>query len=593
MRSILLLLATLGTTAQAAPTTSKIAIEYTLTVNPADVSTFAVEMRIRNAPPSFTLAAHAHPEYDDKYWRYLEDLRVEARHFAQPDSVRWEITGAGSDVVVRYRIRPPVTQPLRAAWRALLTPNGGLVGGPHSFLYVIGEENAAATVRLVLPPDWIAVSGMTRDAQGNFSAPEMFTLMESPIMVGKLREWRFDVANVPHHVFYLDGLKPVAFDTTEFVNSVRKIVQHTVELFGKPAYSRYVFMFSDDAYGGLEHPNSATLGAPSADLAKNPYSHAPEIAHEFFHTWNLMRIRPIEYRRIDYRVQPPVSGLWFSEGLSLFYADLIMRRAGFIMDEPNRIAHLESLLSRYTENPGYARFSAEQTSRVEYNTAPGALGNYDLSTHLIGEVIGAMLDFKVRDATNGARNIDHVMRLMDERHANRGFTSHDVERVVNEVCGCNTSEFFNHHVRGAGAIHFNHHLEPFGLRAVTTRVQVKLPSGEVERDFRIRASQTSPQDTLRLLLWNPESIWARAGLNTNDRVLSVNGVAVKTWPEFRAQIVAVPLGGTVRFEIVRPSGKTEISVVMTGYERPTVRIEEIPNASERQRRLLAEWLAGR
>jgi len=412
-------------------------------------------------------------------------------------------------------------------------------------------------------------------------------------MVGKLREWKFDVANTAHHVFYLPGLNPVPFDSTAFVGSVQKIVQQTINIFGKPAYDRYVFMFSDDAYGGLEHPNSVTLGGPSKELAENPHSHAREIGHEFFHTWNLMRFKPIEYRRLDYRVQPPVSGLWFSEGLSIFYSDLMMRRAGFIMREPTRIAHLEGILASYANNPGHDRFSAEQASRTAYNSEPGALGNYSLSSHQMGEVIGAMLDFIVRDATDGARNMDDVMRLMDERHATRGFTGTDIERVVNDVCKCSVKNFFDQHVRGGSRIDPNRYLQAFGLRAVTTHAQVKQPNGEVERDWRIRAFQPSAQDTLRLLLFNPESIWARAGLNTNDRVLSVNGVAVKTWPEFRTQIAAVPLGGVARIEVVRASGRSIVDVMVTGYERSTVRIEEVPGATARQLRLREQWVEGR
>jgi predicted metalloprotease with PDZ domain len=582
------MLCTTGTAAA-----NKVTLEYTLTVNAADLSTYAVELRIRNAPPGFTLAAHAHPEYDDKYWRFLEDMRVEARHFARPDSVRWELTGAGDDVTIRYIIRPPVVQSPRAAWRAFLTANGGVLGGPHSFLYVVGHEEAAATVQLNLPSGWSAAAGMMRDARGRFLAADIFTLMESPIMVGKLHEFSFDVANTRHDVFYLPGAAPVAFDTSAFLGGLQKIVQETLNIFGKAPYDRYVFMFSDDAYGGLEHPNSVTLGAPSAELAKNPYNLAREIAHEFFHTWNLMRFKPIEYRRVDYRVQPPASGLWFSEGLSMFYADLLQRRAGFIMSEPTRIAHLEGLLSSYLDNPGYARFSAEQISRTAYNSQPGALGNYSLSSHQAGEAIGAMLDLIVRDATNGARNMDDVMRSMDARHWNRGFTTADIERVVNDVCGCVTKTFFDRHVRGAaGFIDVNRYLEPFGLRAVTARAQVKSQNGEVERDLRIRAWQATSNDTLRLMFWTPESIWTRAGLNTNDRVLSVNGVAVKNWPEFRTQILAVPLGRVARVEVMRPDGRAFVDVPMTGYDRTTVRIEEIPTSSERQRRLRAAWLAG-
>jgi predicted metalloprotease with PDZ domain len=594
MRSIPLFLATFCATAVSiAFAQQPVATAYTISIDSADLSTFNVQMRIRHAPAEFTVAAHAHPEYDDKYWRFLEDMRAEGAVISRQDSTRWQVSNAAGDVTIRYRIRPPAAPMPRAAWRAFLTPQGGVVGGPHAFLYVVGAENDSAAVNIVLPRGWTTATGMTQTTSGAFSAADIFTLMESPIMVGELSEWRFDVANVPHHVFYLRGAEPVPFDTTEFVSSLRKIVQQSVDIFGKVPYERYVFMFVDNAFGGLEHPNSATLGAPSTELAKNPHTYSREIAHEFFHTWNLMRIKPIEYRKVDYRVQPPVSGLWFSEGLSIFYSDLMMRRAGFIMPEPTRTAHLASILTRYMNDPAYDRFSAEEVSRTEYNSPPGALGNYDPGSHLIGEVIGVMLDLIVRAATNGNRNMDDVMRLMDERFAKQGFTSNDVEKVVSDVCGCTVKDFFDRHVRGGTRIDINRYLQPFGVRMVTTRAPVVLDSGEVDRDLRIRAWQPTPQDTLRLWLWTPESIWARAGLNTNDRVLSVNGVPVRTGSDFRAQIAAIQLGGTARLEVVRPAGKSEVTVIVSGYERQNVRVEEIPDASQRARRLRTAWSAGR
>ena len=95
-----------------------------------------------------------------------------------------------------------------------------------------------------------------------------------------------------------------------------------------------------------------TLGARSEELARDPNSGVQETAHEFVHTWNLMAIRPVEYRDIDYRTQPPVSSLWFSEGLTMFYADLLLRRAGIPVHDSTRIAHLERLIGSYLNNPG-------------------------------------------------------------------------------------------------------------------------------------------------------------------------------------------------------------------------------------------------
>jgi predicted metalloprotease with PDZ domain len=416
-------------------------------------------------------------------------------------------------------------------------------------LYVVGSESASASVVLKLPAEWRAASSMPQ-SNGEFRAPSIFSLMESPIMVGRMREWAFDVARTKHRLLYLPGAHPVQFDSTAFISAVERLVAQNIQLFGSAPYREYTFMVADDAYGGLEHPASVTLGGPSSELAKDPYALMPEFAHEFFHTWNLMRIKPAEYRGVDYRVQPPVPSLWFSEGYSLFYADLLLRRAG-LRTSPTRLEHLQMLLARYHQDPAYGRYSPETISRSEYNSQPGALGNSDPSTHLIGEVIAAAIDLKLRAASAGRRSSDDVMRAMNSDFGERGFTGRDVERTASRVCGCDMSEFFAKHVRDAQRIDFVQLLRPFGIDMDTATVPSITSSGEVERDFRIRAYQPTPQDTLRIMLWNEASNWARGGLQTNDRVVSVSGQPVKTWPEFRTRIAAAKLGEPVRFELIR------------------------------------------
>lgn len=593
MKSIVLFLAVMCTNPAVAISRQTADIDYTLTIDSAHLPSFRVEMRIRNAPREFVLASHAHPEYDDKYWRYLQHMRIEGGDIERLDSVRWQVRNARPLTTISYRVDAPVAQPPRAAWRAFLTPRGGVTGGPHAFLYVIGREDASARVRMVLPAGWTTATALLRDADGAYRASDMFTLMESPLMVGTLSEWRFTVANVPHFVYYLRGAAPVAFDSTAFVDGVRRIVEQTHRVFRNMPYRRYVFLFADDAYGGLEHPNSVTMGARSSDLAQDPFGIAREIGHEFFHTWNLMRIKPVEYRGVDYRVQPPTAGLWFSEGLSILYSDLMMRRAGFVMPEPTRLEHARRLFESYANDPAADLLSAEAISRAEYNSAPGTFGNLDPSTHQIGEVLGTIIDLMVRDATDGQRTMDDVMRLMDERFHSRGFTGTDIERVVSDVCGCNVTPFFEAHIRGGSRVDINRYLSAIGYRQVVTRTAARAQNGELERDYRIRAWQPSPNDTLRIMLWNPNANWSRAGLLTNDRVIAINGTTVKSWPEFRAQLTAIPMGRAVHFDIVRNGRPMTIAATMSGFERMVVTFEELPNASERQRRLRADWLAGR
>ena len=429
-------------------------VSYVLRVDSADLSGFDVELRLRNAGDSVRLAMAKHPEYDDRFFRFVENLRAEGSRGAsitRVDSAVWRLVAPGGDATVRYRIHLPASPTPRAAWRPFLSPTGGLFGGPHSFLYVVGRELAPAHVRVEVPNSWRLATALraTTDPR-TFFAPSVHMLVESPVLAGQLRQWVFMVDGAPHRVAYWPLPSAAPFDTSAFVLGVEQLTRQAIAVFGRAPWPEYDFLFQDGAYGALEHPASVTLGAPSASLAEQIAPTLAETAHELFHAWNLMRIRPAEYHGVDYR--PPIMsrGLWFSEGLSMYYADLLLRRAHLPVRDSTRVIHLENLISRYLSNAAYAHFSPEEISRAAYAARPDALGDYEAGVHLPGELIGAMLDLVIRDATDGRRSSDDLMRMMLDRFSGeRGFTSIDVEHTVQEVCACDVHTFFQAYVRGA------------------------------------------------------------------------------------------------------------------------------------------------
>jgi predicted metalloprotease with PDZ domain len=572
--------------------TLKPVINYTLRVDSADLSGWAVEIRLRTVSDTFRLAMAAHPEYDDRYFRYVTGFTVEpsSARVTKVDSGVWQVITPRGDVRVRYRIAlpppPPPSSSPRDSWKPFLTATGGLIGGPHAFMYLLGAEAMPVTVTLDLPKSWKIATGLTSQAGRSFTVPNAATLMDSPMLVGQLCEWRFVERGIPHRVVYWPLPNATPFDTVVFVSGIQRVVHQTLALFGRAPYREYTFLFEDGAYsGGLEHATSLSMGAQSAELARDPQAVIQETAHEFFHTWNLLAIRPSEYRDIDYRTQPPVATLWFSEGLTLFYADLLRRRAGVRVEDSTRIAHLERLLSRLVANPAYARFSAESISRVAYNAQPGALGAYNASTHLQGEVLGTMLDFLIRDATVGRRSMDDVMRMLFDSSAATRLDGWVVERMVEHVCNCDVTPFLDAYVRGAAPLDYNRYLGLVGLRAtVTTGPAVY--NGEPERDLRIFGWEPG-DSSVRLVISNPASIWARAGLHSRDRLVSMDGSPVTTWADLRARLQALRMGDTVRMEVQRETERYATSVVVTGFDRPTVRIEGPPNALGRA------WLGNR
>ena len=574
-------------------------VGYTLHVDTADLTAFAVEMRIRNVPDTFRLAMVAHPEYDDRYWRYVDSLQVATSggmaSMVREDSALWRVVAPGGEAVVRYRLRLPTPpESPRGAWRPFLTATGGLVGGTHAFLYVVGATLAPAHVALELPPGWEAATGLEATADpAIFFAPSVGVLVDSPMLVGRFATWRFVSDGVPHRVVYWPLADATPFDTAAFVGNIERLVRQTILLFGRAPYREYAFLFQDGAYGGLEHRNSVTLGAPSADLAREPKWLLAETAHEYIHTWNLMRIHPVEYGDVDYRTQPRTRGLWWSEGLTLFYADLLLRRAGLPVADSTRVSHLERAIGRYFGNPGNARIAPERVSLVAYGAPPGSLGDYSASVHLQGELLGAMLDLIVRNATNGRRSMDDVMRAMLERFSGeRGFAGLDIERTAAHVCGCDVQSFFAAHVRDGQPIDFDRYLGLIGLRVHLSWKPALSSDGQPAADLRLFAWLPPGERFLSLLLSDPTGAWGRAGLHTGDRIVAVNGAPLVTMDDFRALRRRLRIGDSVHVTVQRPTGPWTTTVVVTGYDQPVARIGAIAEATERQRVLRERWIAG-
>jgi predicted metalloprotease with PDZ domain len=573
-------------------------VEYSLRVDSADLSTIAVEMRIRNAPAGFQLAMATHPEYDDQYWRYLTDLSaasaVGAATVTREDSAVWRVTAPAGDVTIRYHVHYPVSQPMQqAVWKAHLTSTGGLVGGPHSFLYIVGGEHTPVRVTLSLPRGWAVATGLARaDAAGTFTAPNVEVLIDSPMLVGHFRSWQFLIDGVPHQIAYLGHPGGVPFDSALFVANVERIARETAKMFGWMPYHQFQFLFEDGTSGGLEHLNSISIGVRSADVAHDPNSPLAQIAHEFFHIWNEVHLRPASWIGIRHVTPDPTGELWWAEGVTLYYADLLMRRAGLPTTDSTRVAHLERLISAYNANPSHGMVSLEHTSR-QFNQPSGGNGDYTPSMYTQGEVVGSMLDLMIRDGSKGARSLDDVMRDLAKRFTpERGYTSADVEHAVSTACACDARSFFDRYVRVAGVVDFNRGLAVLGLRVVVTWEPARGSDGALLPDLRLSGFLRPGEGRPRLLVWFPSTEWGRAALHTGDRLVSWNGVAMTDAQQLRTAITQLQIADTARVVVMRDSEKIETTVVVSGYDRPVVHIEETPGATAAQRALRARWIAG-
>jgi predicted metalloprotease with PDZ domain len=247
-------------------------------------------------------------------------------------------------------------------------------------------------------------------------------------------------------------------------------------------------------------------------------------------------------------------------------------------------------MERFLGNSTYEHISPESSSLGANRSSPGTFGDYSPSVHLQGEILGSMLDFIIRDATNGTRSIDDVMRLMMQRYSGaRGFQGRDVENVVSSVCRCSVEAFFDAHVRHSRPIDFNRYLRLVGLRADVKWMPSVNDSGRPVTDLRIAAWLPSEGAHPRLLVRDPNSVWAKAGLHTGDELVAVNGQPMRSWPEFRGVLRNLAIGTNLRFDIVRAGNPMTVNVVAAGFTRPIVRIAPVATATAKQERLRRQW----
>ena len=568
-------------------------VAYRLTVHDGDTTGYDVEMRLQHVPHRFKLAMATHHEYDDRFYRFVRDFRVAAAggqaSFVRIDSAVYALTVSGDQVVVSYRIQLPAH---RFAHQPFLSRNGGLVGDIHSFFYLVGSTKIPATVDFDLPAGWTIATGLEPAGHAHsFRVSSAKMLMDCPVLAGHLWEWHFKEGEITHRVSYLPVAGRPVFDTAVLVGAVRKIVHEAVGLFGSAPYTHYDFLLVDGVYGALEHANSVTIGAPATELADRMQDLYEQLAHEFFHTWNLVNIEPAGYTDLNYGPQEVSAGLWFSEGLTMFYADLLVRRAGLPTEDSTRLAHLQALIGRYYADTGNVVFDPGVVSLAS-NAPPGALGDYSASTHVQGESIGALLDMLIRSSTDGRGSLDDVMRLMYRRFGGRaGFSAHDVERAVEDAGGgAGVRGFFDSYVKQGKPLDFEAYLRLLGLRLRMDWQPAVDDKGLPVADTRIYIWQPAGDSLFHLILTTPQGCWGRAGLHTGDGVVAVNGQVLRDRASFYTMIRAAKVGDTVVFRL---RGGTQVMVPVTGYVQARATLSPMAGADDVMQARFREWAAGR
>ena len=593
------LLLSVATIAIAAGNASPTSIAYVLTIDPTHLDVAEVSITFRNAPARFHLATRVHGEYDAQYWRYIDDVRVDGvpngkASISREDSTLWRVSLPGGSGVVRYRVHvQPAPARGRRVWKPYLRADGAMINPPDFFLYSPELAEVPVTVDLRLPPSWRVATAFTSPARAS-------VLLDSPILAGNLHEWSFADAGVQYHIAYWPLPNAAAFDTTAFVHGLHRLAQETQKVFGGAPMRDYWFLIEDGAGDALEHRASVTVGVDAARLGRDPNASMFEIAHEFFHTWNLVAIRPFGYNELSYRAPRRTPSLWIGEGITLYYADLLRRRAGIADTGTTRLDHLTRLLERYFASVPLQRVSPTRASLAFGDSPadnPDATGGY----YLQGELLGNVLEALVRDSTRDAHGLDDVMRAMFERSLTNasqrlhGYTPEDFQSVAESVCRCRLGDFLARQVRGTGPIDLRPALARLGLQLVIDSVPATDSAGRPLPDRRLFIDL--PDSSPARLVVRDFTPWAKAGLRTGDLLRSIDGEPVHSFADFQRALgrlgtpdSAAP--SVVVVEIERGGRAMSVRVPVEGYRRPIVRVIDAPTVTPLERSRRAAWLEG-
>jgi predicted metalloprotease with PDZ domain len=359
----------------------------------------------------------------------------------------WRVVTKGLDSI---RIEFDYKASVLALNQARIASDFAFFTGTALFLEAGGHRASPSTVRFELPPDWKIVSALKETADPmTFTAPDYDTLVDAPTEMGKFDVARFHVEGKPHYLVTTPAGTMATDRAAQFIDMLAKVARAQSSIFGGLPYEKYVYFYfyarpESNAGGALEHLNSFVAFA----FRPMPQAMIGTASHEFFHLWNVKRIRPAGMWPYDYSREDETPLLWVSEGFTNYYGSLAVYRAGlstrqqFVESVERAINGVESSEARHYISPADSSVS----TWVGYDT-PVAFG---ISYYTQGQNLGALLDLSILHDTSGAAGLDDVMRALyiDFYQKGKGFTTEDLIGIINRLTKRNYREFFRKYVSG-------------------------------------------------------------------------------------------------------------------------------------------------
>ncbi len=490
----------------------------------------------------------------------------------------------GEKITVKYRVysfESSVRTSFVDASHAFLSPTG---------IFMYADNNLKQAAEVIIKPykTWTKVSTGLEAVQGKpftYSAPDFDILFDSPIEIGNQDVFEFNAAGVRHEVAMYGGGN---YDKDRLKRDMAKVVEEETAVFGVNPNKYYVFIVHNynNGGGGLEHLNSTVLGA-----SRNSYSSEAGyknflrlVAHEYFHLWNVKRLRPIALGPFDYDTENYTSNLWIAEGFTAYYDDLIVKRAGFTSAE-EYLNTLSSSISTVENQPGNRVQPVSQSSfdawikqyRPNENSKNSTISYYDK-----GSMIALVMDLEIIHATKGKSSLDDVMKAMYDTcyvKLGRGYTDAEFKAMAEKIAGKSFGKIYADYINGTKQIDYNMYLGYAGLSLKDDAVG--------KNDPYLGVASTLKDGKLMVTgVARGSSAWI-SGLNVNDEIIGADGYRIEDVSKI---IAAKKVGDKVTVLINRDGVLQNIEVVLIKDPNAKFKIMPLGETNAEQLLVRKKWL---